>query len=171
MGIRRTPKLFIGVNIGEARYRVTVDLLLAILHHFLVFALAAALAMEIALVRPGLRDGQLALLAWIDRAYGSIAGAVVLVGIARVAFGLKGWEYYVWYWVFWAKMLAFAAIGLLSTLPTRRIIGWRRSAVAGPGFVVAEAEIGAVRSYLFAEVFCLALVLAFAAAMARNVGY
>ena len=143
-----------------------VDLLLAILHHFLVFSLAGLLAAEFALVRPGLSGSSLGLLGRIDGAYGGVAMAVIVVGICRVVFGLKGWEYYVSNHAFWGKMVALVIIGLLSIQPTRRIIAWRRAETG----VVPEAEILAVRSRIKSEFFFLALVLVFAAAMARGVG-
>lgn len=80
-----------------------VDLLLAILHHFLVFTLAGLLAAELALVRPGLSGSGLALLGRIDGAYGGVAMAIIVVGICRVIFGIKGWEYYVSNHAFWAR--------------------------------------------------------------------
>lgn len=141
-----------------------VDLLLAILHHFLVFTLAGLLAAELALVRPGLSGPNLALLGRIDSAYGGVAMAVIVVGICRVIFGLKGWEYYVSNHAFWGKMVAFVIVGLLSIRPTMRILAWRRSGEVPP------MEITAVRSWIKGEVFFLALVLVFAAAMARGVG-
>ena len=150
---------------------MTIDFILAIAHHFLIFLLVGLLAAELALVRPGLDARLLPVLSRIDGAYGGIAGAVILVGVARVVFGLKGWEYYVWYWAFWAKMLAFLATGLLSLLPTRRILGWRRAVAQEGGFAVPEAEIATVRFYLFAQVFFVALILAFAATMARGIAY
>jgi putative membrane protein len=143
-----------------------VDLLLAILHHFLVFSLAGLLAAELALVRPGLSGSNLSLLGRIDGAYGGVAGAVVIVGICRVIFGLKGWEYYVSNHAFWGKMIAFVIVGLLTIRPTRRILAWRRS---GTG-TVPDSEIASVRSWLKGEALFLALVLVFAAAMARGVG-
>ena len=84
-----------------------VDLLLAILHHLLVFSLAGILAAEWVLVRPGLSGRSLQLLGRIDGAYGGIAMAVIAVGICRVIFGLKGWEYYVSNHAFWGKMAGF----------------------------------------------------------------
>jgi putative membrane protein len=143
-----------------------VDLLLAILHHFLVFSLAGLLAAELVLLRPGLSGPNLSLLGRIDGAYGGIALAVIVVGVCRVIFGLKGWEYYVSNHAFWGKMIAFVIVGLLSVPPTIRIIRWRR----GGSEAVPEGEVMAVRSWIKGEVFFLALVLVFAAAMARGVG-
>jgi len=143
-----------------------VDLLLAILHHFLVFSLAGLLAVELALVRPGLSGPNLGLLGRHDAAYGGIALAVIVVGVCRVIFGLKGWEYYVSNHAFWGKMIAFVIVGLLSIPPTMRIIRWRRS----DANAVPDGEVLAVRSWIKGEVFFLALVLVFAAAMARGVG-
>ena len=143
-----------------------VDLLLAILHHFLVFTLAGLIAAELALVRPGLSGPSLNLLGRIDGAYGGVAMAIIIIGVCRVIFGLKGWEYYVGNHAFWGKMAAFVIVGLLSIRPTRRIITWRRSGAD----VVPEAEISTVRSWIKGEILFLALVLVFAAAMARGVG-
>ena len=147
------------------------DLLLAIAHHLLIFALAAVIATELVLVRPGLKAETLGLLGRIDGAYGMIAMLIILVGIGRVFFGLKGWEYYIYYWAFWAKMASFLAVGLLSIRPTMRIIGWRKAATGNPGFTVPDAEIGSMRSYLHAEAMVFILIPAFAAVMARGIGY
>jgi putative membrane protein len=144
-----------------------VDLVLAIAHHGLAFLLAALLAVELALVRPGLDARSLPLLGRIDGAYGMAAGLLILIGVCRVIFGLKGWEFYVQNPVFWLKMAAFAAVGLLSIPPTMRIVRWRRAASAA----VPEAEIIALRFWLKAEAGSFALILVFAAAMARGFGY
>jgi putative membrane protein len=146
------------------------DLVLAIAHHFAVFLLAATLAGEFVLLRPGLTRSGLALLSSLDRAYGGLAGLIVLIGIGRVLFGLKGWEYYVYYWAFWAKMASFAAVGLLSGPPTARILRWRKQAAAAPDYVVPEAEIAGLRFYVRAEAGFFALILVFAATMARGIG-
>jgi putative membrane protein len=144
-----------------------LDLVLAIVHHFLAFLLAALRAAELVLVRSGLDARGLPLLGRIDGAYGMAAGLLILIGICRVIFGLKGWEFYVYNPVFWMKMAAFAAVGLLSIPPTMRIIRWRR---AVPG-VVPDAEVTALRNWLKAEAGFFALILIFAAAMARGFGY
>ena len=50
-----------------------------------------------------------------------LAMLIIVVGVGRVLFGLKGWEFYVYNWAFWAKMAAFALVGLLSIQPTIRL--------------------------------------------------
>ncbi|WP_420960245.1 DUF2214 family protein [Brucella sp. IR073] len=142
------------------------DLLLAILHHLLMFMLAAALVSEIMLMRSGLSGRDLKILAHVDRMYGMVAIAILAVGICRVIFGLKGWEYYVANHAFWGKMIAFALVGLLSIKPTMRILRWSRAASGGT-YVVPDAELAAARPFLKAQIVLFALIPIFAAIMAR----
>ena len=150
---------------------MALDLLLAILHHLLVFALAAALAVELALVRPGLAGRDLRVLAHVDQAYGALAGGVLLVGALRVVYGLKGWEFYVYSTSFWAKMLAFAVVGALSIAPTLRIAGGRRGMKATTTglYVPPDAEISAVRRFIRWQLVVFLLIPVFAAMMARGI--
>lgn len=68
------------------------DLILAILHHILVFGLIAMLIAQRALLNAGTVD--IARLARLDRGYGMTAAAVLLVGALRVTMGGKGWAFY-----------------------------------------------------------------------------
>ncbi|WFP64931.1 DUF2214 family protein [Mesorhizobium sp. WSM4904] len=149
----------------------TTDLLLAVAHHLLVFSLAGIIGAEFVLVRSELGAATLKRLAGIDRHYGIIATLIVVVGICRVFFGLKGWEFYVYNWVFWAKMVAFIVVGLLSIIPTVRIIAWNRQASGNSSFSVPAAELASVKNYVRAEGFIFLLIPVFAAAMARGYGY
>lgn len=146
------------------------DLLLAIAHHLLVFSLAAILAIELATVRPGLTGAGLRRLGIVDMHYGLIAALILIVGFARVYMGVKGPEAYLGNWAFWAKVGAFALVGLLSAPPTIRILQWRKRARAEPGFALDAAEIKAVRPFLIAELAVFALIPIFAAMMARGIG-
>jgi putative membrane protein len=147
-----------------------VDLVLAILHHLLVFTVAATLAAEFILVRPGLAGRELRLLAHIDQAFGGVALAVIVVGILRVFFGLKGWEFYAYNLSFWLKMAAFLTVGLLSIQPTLRILAWRRQAERATGlYVVPDNEIARARRMIRWEGLVFLLVPLFAAVMARGV--
>jgi len=148
-----------------------LDLLLAVLHHLLAFALAAALAAEFVLLRPGLAGRDLRILSRIDGAYGGIAGAIVVVGVLRVFFGLRGWEFYASNMFFWAKMAVFVAVGLLSLPPTIRIQRWQRAAAGSQGlYIVPEKDVKDMRRYLRLEAALFMLIPVFAAMMVR-VGY
>ena len=150
---------------------MATDLSLAILHHLLVFTLFAIFAVEMALVRRGLGAGGVARLARLDAAYGALAMAVLAAGFARAFWGLKGWEYYSVYWVFWAKVGAFALVGILSITPTLRFRRWAVAARADAGHVVPDGEIVEIRRWLHAEGAVLLLIPVLAAMMARGVLY
>jgi len=155
---------------NEGKTMDTTDLVLAILHHLLVFSLAGIIAAEFVLLRNELSPSTLRRLARIDRHYGIVAMLVVAVGASRVYWGLKGWEFYVYNWVFWAKMAAFAGVGLLSIVPTVRFLSWHRQASADPHWQVPQAEYASVRAYVRWEAIVFLLILVFAAAMARGYG-
>lgn len=148
----------------------TTDLVLAILHHLLVFSLAGIIGAEFVLIRSELSAGVISRLARIDRHYGIIAVLILIIGIGRVHEGPKGWEFYVYNWVFWAKMAAFAVVGLLSIIPTVRFVSWKRQAAASPSYRVPEAELASVKTYIRAEAAIFLLIPVFAAAMARGYG-
>jgi putative membrane protein len=143
------------------------DFVLASLHHVLIFAMMAVIAVELVMVRQGLGGASLRRLAGIDGAFGALALAIVVVGVCRVIFGLKGWEAYVHNVWFWHKMAAFAIAALLSAVPTIRFLRWRRAAASDTAFVVPEAEIRTVRRFLHGEAGVFLLIPIFAAAMAR----
>lgn len=149
---------------------LAVDLLLAIAHHLLMFALLAVLVMEMMLARPGLDSRRLDRLGGLDLAYGATAGLLLAVGIARVFFGLKGPAYYFANVFFWLKIAAFLVVGTLSVPPTRRILAWRSRARTEPGFVAPAGEIAMVRRYMHAEATVFILIPVFAALMARYSG-
>ncbi len=143
------------------------DFVLASFHHVLIFALMAALAAELVLVRPGMSEPLISRIARIDQAFGALSVAVIVVGVCRVVWGLKGWEAYsgnVW---FWHKMAAFLVVGLLSILPTIRFLRWRKAAATDADYVVGDLEVRTVRRFMHAEAGIFLLIPIFAAAMAR----
>jgi len=146
------------------------DLILAILHHVLVFAIAGILAAELVLVHPAMSSAQLKLVARLDLFYGIAAGLVVLVGFARVFFSLKGPEFYLQNPVFWAKIGTFAVVGILSIEPTLRFLKWRRLMTADSNFFPSKDDLSSTRRYLKAEVHLFVLIPIFAAVMARGYG-
>ena len=146
---------------------MATDLVLAILHHILVFGLVTLIVSEALLLRGDLSAQVIGRLARLDRSYGITAVAIILVGVLRVIFGLKGYQYYLGNPWFWAKMGSFVAIGLLSIPPTRRFLAWGRASRTDPTFVPSEGEVRSTLAFLRAESIFFVLVLVFAATMAR----
>jgi putative membrane protein len=142
-----------------------LDLVLAILHHVLIFGIFGIALAEFMILRPGMSNATVVRVASIDRWYGLLAGAIVIIGFCRAIFAAKGWAYYSHNAFFWAKMATFAVIGLLSLPPTIAFIRWRKL-----GLAPDDAAIGSVRRYLHIELTLFAFVLVFAAAMARGYG-
>jgi putative membrane protein len=138
---------------------------LAILHHFFVFALFGVLSAELVMVRRGMDAISVARVQLIDLWYGVLAGLIVVVGFSRAIFAAKGWDYYAHNAFFWAKVGTFFVIGLLSVPPTLAFLRWRRES-APP----ADAAVATARRYLWLEVALFPLLPAFAAAMARGYG-
>lgn len=149
---------------------MTLDLVLAIAHHIMAFGLAAVLASEIATVRPGLNAASLRRLGVVDMHYGLMAGLLIVIGVSRVMWGIKGPDAYLPNAMFWAKMAAFAVVGALSVPPTVAILRWRRRAKLEPAFQPFEEEVKRVRGWLLAEAAVFVLIPVFAAAMARGYG-
>jgi putative membrane protein len=144
-----------------------LDTWLAIAHHILFLALTAMVAVELALVRPGLSSGDLKRLGGVDAGYGLAALLIVLVGVARVMWAAKGPDYYVGNHWFWAKMAAFALVGLLSIPPTLAILRWRKAVKADAAALPSPEEVKRVRPYLLAELGLLLATASLAAVMAR----
>jgi putative membrane protein len=147
-----------------------LDLVLAILHHLGVFTVAGVIAAEWALVRPGMSMEKIRQVAKIDALYGIAAGTVLFIGFARVFFGLKGSAFYLQNPVFWAKISAFIAVGVLSITPTLLFIHWRDKAKGDPTFLPSANEIANVRRYVKIEAHVFVLIPILAAAMARGYG-
>ncbi len=146
------------------------DVLLAVAHHLLIFALLAILVTEMVTIRPTITAAQILYIARIDIAYGIDAGLILVVGFSRVFFGIKGAGFYLPNPVFWAKIVAFLIVGLLSIAPTLRIIRWRIAAAEDKDFRPPLEEIKAVRRIMHYEGMVFFTIPVFAALMARGYG-
>lgn len=146
------------------------DLILAIAHHLLIFAILAVLVMELMIVRPEMSTAQILRVGRLDLAYGALAIAIVAIGFGRVFFGAKPWDFYIYNWVFWAKIAAFAAVGILSAQPTIRLGRWRAAALKDSTFRPTAAEVASVRQFMHYEASVFILIPIFAAMMARGIG-
>lgn len=142
-----------------------LDLGLAVLHHILVFGLAALLAMEGVMLKGAAVEP--ARLSRLDAGYGLIAVLAVAIGAVRVLWGGKGWAFYESNPYFWGKIAAFVVLGLVSIGPTLAFIRWRKAAAGEPVFAPPVAELRRTRIWVGLEALLLIPILASAAAMAR----
>ena len=141
------------------------DFSLAVVHHLAVFSLLAIVVAELSLVRRGMDPAAVATVARIDLGYGALAAIALAVGVVRAVYAAKGWYFYSNNGFFWAKIAIFVVIGLLSVPPTLKFIQWRKLQ-----HVPQDAQVDAVRKYLWAELVLFALLPLCAAAMARGYG-
>jgi putative membrane protein len=146
------------------------DAALSYLHFVLAFILVGALAAELFILRLPVDANVAKRLSRIDLFYGISAVGVLTVGFARAIWAAKGWDYYVVQPFFWAKIAAFALIGLISILPTLTFMRWARASRADAAFAAPEGEVKTARRWVMIEVHLLALIPLFAALMARGIG-
>ena len=148
----------------------TNDLVLAIVHHLLVFTLAGILAFEIGTVSPTMRRDEILRVGRVDNWYGILAGVIIVVGFIRASVAAKGWAYYEVNVFFWAKIATFVVVALLSIPPTVAIIRWRNALKSNAAFTPPADIVRRVRGYLWAEAALFLLLPVFAAIMARGYG-
>jgi len=145
--------------------------LMAFLHHVAAFATVSALAVEVALFKPPLSLQQARRLQRTDNIFGAAAGAVLVVGMLRVAYFEKGSAYY-WHDTFFiAKFTAFLIAALVSIYPTVVFLAWSRSLKAGIAPEISPERVRSVRLCLMLELALILVILLCAALMARGFGY
>lgn len=143
----------------------------AFLHHLAAFALVAALTAELVLIRGELTIENARRILRFDAAYGLSAGVLLLVGLLRVFHFEKGAAYYFQSAPFLAKLALFAAIGLLSIVPTREFLTWRKALRQGQAPVADPRRLRTLRSIIHWELVCIVPILLCAALMARGTGF
>ncbi|HVU22214.1 MAG TPA: DUF2214 family protein [Rhizomicrobium sp.] len=148
----------------------TTDLLFAIGHHVLVFALAGVIAYEFAVVRSTMTAADIVRVGAVDLWYGILAGLILIVGFSRAYFAAKGWAYYSHNHFFWAKIATFALVGILSIWPTIQLIHWRGALKKNPAAMPSPGAIATARRFIWAEGILFAFIPVLAAAMARGFG-
>ncbi len=148
-----------------------MTILFAFLHHLLAFSLVAALVTELVQLRDRISIERARRLLLADAIYGMSAMLLLIVGFLRVIFFEKGVAYYFHSTPFIAKLLLFAAVGLLSIYPTMTFLSWRKSVNRGREPVLDPAIIKRIRKLIHYELVCIVLILLAAAMMARGVGY
>ena len=104
---------------------LTRDALLAYAHFICIFALASLLVGELLCLRKTLPADLVRRLQAVDQWYGIVAGLVIVSGLARLFFGLKGAAFYTHNPVFWTKMGLFVVVAIVSIVPTVTFARWK----------------------------------------------
>ena len=138
---------------------------MAFLHHVAAFALVAAMAVELALLREEITPRIARRLALVDAVLGLSALTLLGVGLLRVFYFEKGAAYYFASGAFLAKLALFLLVAALSIYPTLRFLSWRKGAAVDPH------DVRVARKLVHLELFGVVLILLFAALMARGIGY
>lgn len=140
----------------------------AFLHHLIFVALFVTLTIEMVLLRQPLTVESGRRLLVVDGAYGALAGAILVVGLLRVFFFEKGFAYYWASHAFLTKFGIFILVGILSIVPTMEFMRWRKTLKEGKVPDVAPDKIRRLRKIIHWELTGLALILFFAAWMAKG---
>ena len=149
---------------------MSADALLAYFHHIAAFALVAILFVEMALCKPGMTSQQVRSLTHYDRMYRIFAALLLVVGVMRVMWGVKGAQFYGQNPAFHAKFALYILIGLLSVPPTLRFLRWSKALKTNAQFVPVDAEIKAARRFIHIQAGLILVLLLLAVLMARGVG-
>lgn len=143
--------------------------LLAYAHFVAILSVVVFLTSEAALCRSEwLNAAVVRRLARLDVIYLSAAIAVLLTGLARTWWGVKGTG---WYWhqpLLHIKLTLFVLIGLISIKPTLAFTRWRKQLDA-TGALPAEPEVRSVRRLIMIEAHLLVLIPLAATLLARGV--
>jgi putative membrane protein len=149
---------------------MTLEALLAYAHILAILSLVVFSSSEAALCRIEWMNAKVVeRLVTVDRIYGVAAIGVLLTGLARSWWGVKGTA---WYWTDWLlhlKLGLFVAVALMSIKPTLMFIRWRRQLRAS-GTLPEEAQVRLARRWVMVQAHVIALIPLAAVFLARGFG-
>lgn len=149
---------------------MTLEALLAYAHFLAILTLVVFLASEAALCRVEWMNATIvSRLGTVDLIYGIAAGAVLLTGVARTYWGIKGLG---WYWgnpLLYVKLGLFLVIGVISIIPTLTFRRWSRQ-LAATGTLPADDDVRKTRRWVMVQAHLLPLIPLAAVFLARGFG-
>ena len=149
---------------------MTLEALLAYAHILAILTLVVFISSEAALCRVEWLNARVVeRLTKVDRVYGIAAGAVLLTGLARTWWGVKGTG---WYWhngLLHLKLALFIAVALMSIKPTLMFRRWRLQ-LGADGTLPAGDEVKAARKWVMRQAHLIALIPLAAVFLARGFG-
>ena len=149
---------------------MSLEALLAYAHFLAILTMVVFISSEAALCRPEWINARVVeRLGKVDMVYGIAAGAVLLTGIARTWWGIKGTS---WYWtngLLHLKLALFIAVGLMSIKPTLMFRAWLKQLKAG-GALPDEAQVRLARKWVMIQAHLVAIIPLAAVFLARGFG-
>lgn len=149
---------------------MTFEAILAYLHLLAILTMVVFISSEAALCRvQWLNAAVVERLAKVDLVYGIAAIMVLVTGVARTVWGVKGTS---WYWtnpLLHVKLTLFIVVGVISIFPTMTYFRWRKT-LRSTGALPAEADILKTRKLVMVQAHLIALIPLVAVFLARGFG-
>jgi len=148
---------------------VIVEAALAYLHLIAILTWVVFIASSTALTRPDwLNAAALQRLASVDRLAAVGAVAVLITGLARALWGVKGAPWYFEQPLLWGKAALWLAMVAAGVSASRRIQAWQRASASGAGLPAAQ-DVIAVRRRLMLASHLIVVVPLLAVCLARGI--
>jgi len=148
---------------------MTLEALLSYAHLLAILTMVVFISSEAALCRSEWLNAKVVeRLGVVDRIYGIAALAVLLTGVARTWWGVKGTG---WYWqqpLLHLKFTLFVVVALMSIKPTLMFIRWQRE-LRATGALPVEDEVRTARKWVMIQAHIIALIPLAAVFLARGV--
>jgi len=149
---------------------MTLEALLAYAHLLAILTLVVFISSEAALCRAEWMNARVVeRLARVDRIYGIASAVVLLTGLARTWWGIKGGA---WYWhngLLHLKLAMFVAVALMSIKPTLMFRAWRRQLASG-GALPGDDQVKTASKWVVWQANLIALIPLAAVFLARGYG-
>jgi putative membrane protein len=149
---------------------MTLEAILAAAHFLAILTAVVFVTSETAICRADWFNAKVVRrLVTVDRIYLIGLAAVLVTGLARIFWGVKGSGYYGGNWLMHLKLGLFVVVVLLAIRPARAYRRWQRELDAS-GALPPPAQIDAMRKQAFLAAHVIALIPIVAAFLARGFG-
>ena len=149
---------------------MTLEAILAYLHILAILSMVVFSSSEAAICRTEWMNARVVeRLVRVDLIYGIAAILVLLSGLARTYWGIKGGG---WYWTNWLlhlKLGMFVGVALMSIKPTLMFRRWHRELKA-TGALPGEAQVREARKWVMVQAHVIAIIPIAAVFLARGFG-
>ncbi len=150
------------------RLAMTLEAVLASVHLLAILTLVVFLSSQAALCRvEWMNAAVVQRLARLDMIYGIVAVVLLLTGLARLFWGVKGMGGYMASPLFHLKMSLFILAALLSIKPTLSFRRWRKTLVAS-GQLPAAEEVAQTRKWVMWQAHVVPVIAVVAIFWARG---